>query len=83
VIKSSIVEAIRGANSESTTAVEYLKNMESQFVGSSKAYSSTLIKRLITEKYTSGGIREHILKNIGCKLFKGLSLWTWSSRLSS
>jgi hypothetical protein len=37
VIKSSIVEAIRGAIPESTTAIEYLRKVESQFIGSSKA----------------------------------------------
>jgi hypothetical protein len=37
VIKSSIVEAIRGAIPESTTAIEYLRKVESQFTGSSKA----------------------------------------------
>ena len=44
--------------------------MESQFTGSSKAYASTLIKKLVNEKYTGGGIREHILKmsNIASKL---------------
>jgi hypothetical protein len=36
--------------------------VESQFTGSSKAYASTLIKKLFNEKYSSGGIREHILK---------------------
>ena len=36
--------------------------MESQFTGSSKAYASTLIKKLFNEKYTGGDIREHILK---------------------
>ena len=36
--------------------------MESQFTGSSKAYASTLIKKLVNEKYSGGGIREHILK---------------------
>jgi hypothetical protein len=41
---------------------EYLKKVESQFTGSSKAYASTLIKKLFNEKYSSGGIREHILK---------------------
>ena len=44
------------------TATEYLKKVESQFTGSSKAYTSTLIKKLFNEKYTGGGIREHILK---------------------
>jgi len=36
--------------------------VESQFIGSSKAYASTLIKKLVNEKYTGGGIREHILR---------------------
>ncbi|XP_066374675.1 uncharacterized protein [Miscanthus floridulus] len=61
VIKSSIEDPIRGSNPECTTTTEYLK-MESQFTGSSKAYASTLIKKLVSEKYTGGGIREHILK---------------------
>jgi hypothetical protein len=56
VIKSSIVKAIRGAILECTTASEYLRKVESQFTGSSKAYASTLIKKLVTEKYTGGGI---------------------------
>jgi hypothetical protein len=70
VIKSSIVEAIRGAIPESTTAIEYLRKVESQFTGSSKTYASTLIKRLVTEKYKGGGIREHILRmsNMASKL---------------
>ena len=36
--------------------------MESQFTSSSKADASTLIKKLVNEKYSGGGIREHILK---------------------
>lgn len=70
VIKSSIVEDIRGAIPECTTAREYLRKVENQFTGSSKAYASTLIKRLITEKYIGGGVREHILRisNMASKL---------------
>jgi len=64
VIKSSIEDPIRGAIPECTTATatEYLKKVERQFTGSSKAYASTLIKRLVNEKYTGGGIREHMLR---------------------
>jgi hypothetical protein len=29
---------------------------------SSKAYDSSLIKRLISKKYTGGGVRDHILR---------------------
>ena len=70
VIKSSIEDPIRGAIPECTTATEYLKKVESQFTGSSKAYAGTLIKRLVNEKYTGGGIREHILRmsNMASKL---------------
>jgi molybdopterin converting factor small subunit len=50
--------------------VEYLEKVESQFIGSSKAYVSSLIKRLISEKYTSGGVRDHILRisNVAARL---------------
>jgi hypothetical protein len=71
VIKSSIKEAIRGGISDCETAKEYLKKVESQFTGSSKTYVSTIIKRLVTEKYSFGsGVREHILKmsNMAFKL---------------
>jgi hypothetical protein len=71
VIKSSIKEAIRGGISDCATAKEYLKKVESQFTGSSKTYVSTIIKRLVTEKYSFGsGVREHILKmsNMAFKL---------------
>jgi hypothetical protein len=70
VIKSSIIDSIRGAIPDCPTAVEYLKKVESQFVGSSKAYAQTLIQRLVNDKYTGGGVREHILKmsNMASKL---------------
>jgi len=41
VIKSSIVDTIRGAIPDAPTAIEYLKKVESQFVGSSKAYADS------------------------------------------
>jgi hypothetical protein len=63
VIKSSIKKAIRGGILNCKTAKEYLKKVESQFTGSSKTYASTIIKRLVTEKYSFGNVvREHILK---------------------
>jgi hypothetical protein len=63
VIKSSIMEAIRGAIPPCETAKEYLKKVESQFTSSSKTYTSTIIERLVMEKYIFGsGVREHILK---------------------
>jgi hypothetical protein len=50
--------------------VKYLKKVESQFTGSSKAYASSLIKRLVSEKYTGGGMRDHILRmsNVAIRL---------------
>jgi hypothetical protein len=50
VIKSSIIEAIRGAIPNCETAKEYLKKVDSQITGSSKMHASTIIKRLVTEK---------------------------------
>jgi hypothetical protein len=57
VIKGSIVDPIKGSIPECTTTTEYLKKVESRFAGSSKAYASTLIKKLVNKKYTGGGIR--------------------------
>jgi hypothetical protein len=69
VIKERISEGIRWAIPECETAVEYLEKVESQFAGSSKAYASSLIKRLISEKYTGGGVRDHILRsNVAARL---------------
>ena len=62
VTKSTISDAIRGSILDCDTATEYLEKVESQFTGSSKAYASTLIKKLFNEKYSGGEIREHILK---------------------
>jgi hypothetical protein len=49
VIKSSIKEAIRGGIPNCETAQEYRKKVKSQFIGFSKTYASTIIKRLVTE----------------------------------
>jgi len=61
VIKKSISEAIRGTIPDCSTATEYLEKVKNHFSGSTKAYASTLIKRLSTMRYTGGGIRNHIL----------------------
>jgi hypothetical protein len=70
VIKERILEGIRGAILECKTVAEYLEKVECQFTGSSKAYESSLIKRLISEKYISGGVRDHILRmsNVAARL---------------
>jgi hypothetical protein len=50
--------------------VEYLEKVDSQFTGSSKAYVSSHIKMLISEKYTGGSVRDHILimSNVAARL---------------
>jgi hypothetical protein len=50
--------------------VEYMEKVGSQFIGSSKAYDSSLTKRLVSDKYTGGGARDHILRmsNIAARL---------------
>jgi molybdopterin converting factor small subunit len=70
VIKERISEGIWGAIPDCETAVEYLEKVESQFTGSSKAYASSLIKMLVSEKYTSRGVRDHILRmsNVAARL---------------
>ena len=62
VARATIEESIRGSIPECVTAKEYLEHVKNQFTGSTKAKASSLIKQLVTEKYTGGGIREHILK---------------------
>jgi hypothetical protein len=70
VIKERISETLRGAVPDCATAVEYIEKLESQFSASSKAFASTLIKRLISEKYSSGGVRDLILRmtNVAARL---------------
>ena len=63
IIRSSIIDTIRGAISDTQTAREYLAKIKEQFKGSSKAYATTLIKRLVGERYdATGSLREHIMK---------------------
>jgi molybdopterin converting factor small subunit len=70
MIKERISESIRGAIPECEAIVEYLEKVESRFTCSSKAYASSLIKRLVSEKYTGGGVRDHILRmsNVAARL---------------
>jgi hypothetical protein len=62
VAKVTIEEQIRGSIPECATVTEYLDKIKSRFTGSTKATASSLIKKLVNEKYTGGSIREHILK---------------------
>jgi hypothetical protein len=62
VIKERISEDIWGTILECETDVEHLEKVESRFTGSSKAYDSSLIKRLISKKYTGDSVRDHILR---------------------
>ncbi|GAV81029.1 hypothetical protein CFOL_v3_24488 [Cephalotus follicularis] len=51
IMKSSIYVAIRGAIPDSNDAKTYLASLEEQFKGSSKAYASTLIMKILMTKY--------------------------------
>jgi hypothetical protein len=62
VAKATIEEQIRDSIPECATATEYLDKIKSQFTGSTKATASSLIKKLVNEKYTGCSIKEHILK---------------------
>jgi hypothetical protein len=59
-----------GAVPECETAKVYPKRVESQLTGSTKAYASTLIKKLINTNYTGGGVSKHIIRmsNMATKL---------------
>ncbi|XP_024959005.1 uncharacterized protein LOC112499977 [Cynara cardunculus var. scolymus] len=62
IIKNSIYVANGGAISDSEDAKTYLNSMEDQFKGTSKAYASTLILKMLTTKYNGGsGVHEHIM----------------------
>ena len=70
-IKGSITQSMRGALPDFPTAKGYLAKIEDQFKGSSKIYATSLIRRLIDEKYNpTGSLREHIMKkcNMAAKL---------------
>jgi hypothetical protein len=62
VVRATIADPVRGSIPECDTTIEYLQRVKNQFTSSSKATTSTLIKKPMTEKYYGGGIREHILK---------------------
>ena len=62
-MKDSITLAIRGAISDSNNAMNYMKSIEEQFLGTSKSLESTLLIKMITMKYDGhSGVREHIIK---------------------
>ncbi|GKD14893.1 hypothetical protein Tco_1199300 [Tanacetum coccineum] len=46
---------------DSGNAKEYLSFVEEQFKGTSKAHASTLILKMLTNKYGVSGVREHIM----------------------
>ncbi|CAN6299688.1 unnamed protein product [Urochloa humidicola] len=76
IMRTKISEAIRSsipekkADGVAHTAPEYMALVQTQFTGSSKFYTRTLIDQFLNTKYTGGGVREHILKlsNIHGKL---------------
>jgi hypothetical protein len=60
MVKNTIEPAIMGSIPDCTTVIEYLEKLKNQYTGSSKTYATQLIKQLVSERYTGGGIREHI-----------------------
>ena len=62
LVKNTIEPAIMGSIQNEDTVKGYLQRVENQFTGSSKTYATQMIRQLVNEKYTGGGIREHILK---------------------
>jgi len=62
VIRSTIVESIRGAIPECRSVTEYLQKIKDQFTGSTKAYARALIKKFVNAEYDGSGIREYILR---------------------
>lgn len=64
IIKGAIARSMSGAIPDSQSAMKYLVKIEDQFKGSSKIYTTSLIRRLIDERYDPTGIlREHIMTN--------------------
>ncbi|GJS40802.1 retrovirus-related pol polyprotein from transposon TNT 1-94 [Tanacetum coccineum] len=62
IMKNSISIAIRGAIPDTENDKEFLKSVEEQFKGSSKANVSTLILKMLTTKYDDlSGVRKHIM----------------------
>ncbi|XP_066333534.1 uncharacterized protein [Miscanthus floridulus] len=62
VTKATIADPIRGSILDCDIATEFLQKVKNQFTGFTKATASTPIMKLMNEKYSGGGIREHILK---------------------
>ena len=63
IMKSSITPTIRGAILDLDNAMSYIKLVEEQFLGTSKALTSTLMIKMITMKYDGhSGVSEHIMK---------------------
>ncbi|RVW98915.1 Retrovirus-related Pol polyprotein from transposon TNT 1-94 [Vitis vinifera] len=63
IMKGSITLTIRGAIPDSDNAMNYIKFVEEQFLGTSKSLASTLMIKMITMKYDGhSGVREHIMK---------------------
>lgn len=62
LIKLSIVDNIKSSITQCDTAREYLDRIAAQFVGSAKAYASTLTRQFVNLKYDGSGIRAHIQK---------------------
>jgi gag-polypeptide of LTR copia-type len=63
VMQRTIPESFRGPVSDSTLALDYLKELEQRFVRNEKAEIGILLNKLYTMKYNGiSNVREHILE---------------------
>ena len=60
--QNTIESVILGSIEKVESAADYLQKIKNQFTSSSKTYGTQLMKELVNQKYTGGGIREYILK---------------------
>jgi len=62
ILKRYITDAAKGSIAKCETARAYLDKLAAQFVGSSKAYASTLTKQFVNIRYDGSGMRAYIQK---------------------
>jgi gag-polypeptide of LTR copia-type len=63
VMQRTILENFRGLVSDSTLALDYLKELEQKFVRNEKAEIGILLNKLCTMKYNGkSNVRKHILE---------------------
>jgi gag-polypeptide of LTR copia-type len=65
IMQKTIPEAFRGDVSETTTAKEFLADIEQRFVKNEKTEMGNLLKKFCSKQYSgSGNIREYIMEMV-------------------